>query len=88
MERLEGLLRASEQNAIPMRETARHLFQVQAMLAEIDVTKAQLKRVESKISWLSPDEEKMRACNALKTRLERLINEFEEYCATARAQAP
>jgi len=86
MERLENLLRASEQNAIPMEHAAQRVFEVQALLAEIDGAKAQIKNLDDEIGLFFPDEDKMRARKALKTRLDKLLEGFEKECANTRAE--
>jgi|SRR5579871_153644 DNA-directed RNA polymerase subunit RPC12/RpoP len=78
--RLEELLRASEKNAIPFKQAARRMFEVQALMSEIDGTKAQIKKLDDEIGFFFADEDKVRARNALKTRLENLVNRFEQFC--------
>jgi DNA-directed RNA polymerase subunit RPC12/RpoP len=79
-ERLDRLLEAAEKNAIPFKEAAHRVFQLQALLSEIDATKAQIKKVDEEIGLLFPDEDKIRARDALKVRLHNLVREFEEFC--------
>jgi DNA-directed RNA polymerase subunit RPC12/RpoP len=85
MERLDRLLDTVEKNAIPFKEAAHRVFEVQALLSEIDGTKAQIRKVEEEIGFLFPDKDKVRARDALKTRLCNLLREFEEYCEQTRA---
>jgi DNA-directed RNA polymerase subunit RPC12/RpoP len=84
MERLERFLHASEQKAITLEHAAQRVFEVQALLTEIDGTKAQIKKMDDEIGLFCPDEDKVRARNALKTRLAKLVDEFEKYCARTR----
>ncbi len=81
MDRLEDLLRESERNAIPIAHATRRLFEVQALLTEIDGTKAQIKRLDDEIGLFFQDEDKIRARNALKTKLDGLLGEFDNECA-------
>jgi hypothetical protein len=53
---------------------------VQALLSEIDGTKAQIEQVNDEIGLLFPDEEKIRARDALRKRLHNLVHEFEGFC--------
>jgi hypothetical protein len=85
MERLDKLLDASEKNAIPFKQAAKRVFEVQALLSEIDGTKAQIKNVEEEIGLLFPDKAKIRARDALIVRLDNLLSEFEEFCKQTRA---
>jgi DNA-directed RNA polymerase subunit RPC12/RpoP len=78
IERLEALMRAAEQNAIPFEQHAHRLFEIQAILGDIQGTKTQIEKMESGIGIFFPDENKIRACNSLKTRLETLHSELEE----------
>jgi len=80
IELLDKLLSSAEKNAIPFKEAAHRVFEVQALLSEIDGTKAQIKKVEEEIGFLFPDEEKMRARDALKIRLNNLVSQLEEFC--------
>jgi DNA-directed RNA polymerase subunit RPC12/RpoP len=80
IERLDTLLKAAEANATFLKEAAHRVFEVQALLCEIDGTKAQIKEVEAEIGFLFPDEEKIRARDALKIRLTNLVNQFEDFC--------
>lgn len=85
MERLEKLLQAAEKNAIPFKEAADRVFEVEALLAEIAGTKIQIKRLDDEIGLIFQDEEKVRARDALKVRLENLVERFEDFCANERA---
>ena len=80
IERLDTLLKAVEQNALLFREAAHRVFEVQALLSEIDGTKAQIKKLEDEIGFFFQDEEKIRARDALKIRLDNLVQEFERLC--------
>src|SRR5436309_10166052 len=56
--RLEELMRTAEKNAIPFKQHAQKLFEVQAILNDIEGTKAQIQKVESEIGIFFPDEDK------------------------------
>ena len=86
IERLENLFRTSEQNAILLEHAAQRVYEVQAMLKEIEGTKAQIKTLDDEIGLFFRDEDKIRTRNALKTKLDNLLQGFEEYCANARAK--
>lgn len=86
MDRLENLLRESERNAIPIAHATRRLFEVQALLTEIDGTKAQIRKLDDEIGLFFQDQDKIRARNALKTKLDGLIEEFENECAHTRVK--
>ena len=81
IERLNNLLRASERHAIPFRQAAERIFEVQALFSEIDGTKTQITKLNNEIGFFFPDEHKVRARDALKTRLDGLLKRLDEMCA-------
>jgi hypothetical protein len=80
IERLDKLLRASERNAIPFQQSAECLYKVQALLGEIDGTKMQISKLTSEIGFFFVDEDKVRARDTLKTRLDVLLKQLDEMC--------
>ena len=70
---LQKLLRVSETNELPFRQRAEELARIQALLTEINGTKAQIERVESQTGFFFPDKDKVRVCNLLKTKLRNLF---------------
>jgi hypothetical protein len=77
IERLDKLLRASERNLIPFRQHAHRLFEIQALLTEIEGTRKEIKRLEDTVGILFRDKDKARACNLLKIQLENLFNQLK-----------
>jgi len=77
---LNEFMRASERNAIPFQQAAERMYKAQALLGEIDGTKTQIKKLDGEIGFFFPDEDKVRARNALKTRLRTLLKQFDELC--------
>jgi len=80
IEKLQQLLDTAEKNEIPFKQAAHRVYQVQALLSEIDGTKAQIQKLEKEIGFFFPEEDKVRAHQALKLRLRHLIEEFEKFC--------
>ena len=80
IERVYELMRASEKYVIPFDQAAEHLYQLQALLSEIDGTKKQIDRLSDEIGFFFPDEHKMRARHALKTRIDALLTQLEAIC--------
>jgi hypothetical protein len=78
IELLDRLLRDVARNEIPFRQRAEQLFQIQALLTEIDGIKKQIDRVKSQTSFLFPDKDKARTCNLLKTKLRNLFAELKK----------
>ena len=78
IERLEEFMCAVEKNAIPFEQHAHRLFEIQAILSEIRGIKGEIEKLESEIGIFFPDQDKTRASNFLKTRLETLHGELKE----------
>ena len=75
---LDKLLRDAAKHEIPFKERAEQVYRIQALLTEINGVKQQIKRLQSQITILFADEDRVRACNLLKTKLENLFKELEE----------
>ena len=80
IERLNDLLHVAERHAIPFEHAAERIFEVQALLTEIDGTKKQIAKTNDEIGFFFPDETKLRECDALKTRLETLLKQLDRMC--------
>jgi hypothetical protein len=78
IELLDKLLRDAAKNEIPFKQRADEVYQIQALLSEITGVKQQIERLESQITFLFRDEDQVRACNLLKTKLENLFKELEQ----------
>ena len=75
---LDALLCNSARNEIPFRQRSEELARIQALLTEIEGTKAQIERLESQTGFFFPDEDKIRACNLLKIKLKNLFKELQQ----------
>jgi hypothetical protein len=75
---LEKLIRDCEKNEIPFRQRAQEIFKIQALLTEISETKKQIDRMKSQINFLFPDQDKIRARNLLKIKLENLFSQLQQ----------
>jgi chaperonin cofactor prefoldin len=80
IERLNNLLRASERHAIRFQQAAERIFAVQAVLTEINGTKQQMDTTENEIGFIFHDKDKLRARDALKSRLDALLKQLDEMC--------
>src|ERR1035437_8235757 len=78
IELLDKLLRDAAKYEIPFKQRADEVYQIQALLSEITGVKQQIERLESQIPFLFRDEDQVRACNLLKTKLENLFKELEQ----------
>ena len=86
IKRLEEFFRTAKRYALPFEEVARKLYEVQAMLNEIDGTKKQITKLNHEIGFFFPNEEKIQMRNSLQMRLENLLHELHEICSK-RAQS-
>jgi hypothetical protein len=75
---LNKLLADAARNEIPFKHRAEEVYKIQALLTEINGVKQQIERLQSQISFLFGDTDKIRACNLLKTKLENLFKELEQ----------
>jgi hypothetical protein len=82
---LDKLLRASDKNELPFKHRAEELAKIQALLTEINGTKAQIVREQSQTAAFFPDKDKVRICNLLKTKLQNLFAELEQLAKLKRA---
>jgi len=75
---LNKLLADAARNEIPFKHRAEEVYKIQALLSEINGVKQQIERLQSQIKFLFRDDDKVRACNLLKTKLENLFKELEQ----------
>ena len=78
IELLDTLLRNIAKNEIPFKQCAEEVYKIQALLTEINGVKGQIDRLEAQTGFFFPDQDKIRACNLLKTKLANLFKELEE----------
>jgi hypothetical protein len=78
IELLDKLMRDAAKNEIPFKQRAEQVYQVQALLTAINGIKQQIERLESQTGFFFPDEDKVRACKLLKTKLQNLFKELEQ----------
>src|SRR6266446_7010198 len=79
IELLDKLLRNVAKNEIPFKQCADEIYKIQALLTEINGIKQQIDRLESQKGLFFPDQDKVRACNLLKTKLANLFRKLEEF---------
>jgi|SRR5579864_2860937 hypothetical protein len=75
---LEKLLRDVAKNELPFRQRAEEVHKIQALLTEINGVKQQIERLEAQKGFFFPDQDKIRACNLLKVKLQNLFKELEQ----------
>lgn len=82
---LDKLLLASDKSELPFKQRAEELAKIQALLTEINGTKAQIERMQAQTDLFFPDNDKVRACNLLKIKLQNLFVELEQIAKLKRA---
>ena len=82
---LDKLLLASDKSELPFKQRAEELAKIQALLTEINGIKQQIDRLKSQTGFFYPDNDKVRACNLLKTKLQNLFVELEQLAKLKRA---
>ena len=75
---LDKLLRDVAKNELPFRQRAEEVHKIQALLTEINGVKGQIERLEAQKGFLFRDQDKARACNLLKVKLQNLFKELEQ----------
>jgi chaperonin cofactor prefoldin len=75
---LNELLDNMAKNEIPFKQRAHQVYQIQALLTEINDIKQQIERLESQVGFFFPDQDKARARDLLKTKLQNLFKELEQ----------
>ena len=77
-ENLQRLIETLHEREIPMRAHARNLFEISAILQELNGVERELEKLEDSIGFFSkPSEERLRAIELLKTRMQTLLNDLE-----------
>ena len=80
IEKLEELISALSAVEQSNRARAKTLLEISAILAEIDGTKNELKKLENKIGLFRADKEEVQARKSLKMRLRNLLAELARIC--------
>ena len=75
IERLEEVFKAIEKAQIPFKVHAKHLYEIQALIEEIEGVKEEIEKIGFSY-WF--DEDKTRIRNSLKSKLEGLQLQLEE----------
>lgn len=78
MEKLEKLIREFNKRGLAITQRAQSLYEIQAVLYEIDGLKSEIEKHDAQIWLLFVDEDKVQARKSLKTRVQGLLMELEE----------
>ncbi len=79
IEKLDQLIRELDKRGPSITHRAQSLYEVQAILSEIDGLKAEIEKLDdAQIGIFFVDEDKVHARNSLKTRIQGLLTELEK----------
>jgi chaperonin cofactor prefoldin len=78
IEKLEELIRNLNDRGLSIQQHTQSLFEIQAILSEIDGLKSEIEKLNGQIGILFVDEDKVQARNLLKTRIQGLLLELEK----------
>jgi chaperonin cofactor prefoldin len=78
IEKLEELIRNLSDRELPIQQHSQCLFEIQAILSEIDDLKSEVEKLNGQIGIIFVDEDKVQARNLLKTRIQGLLSKLEK----------
>jgi chaperonin cofactor prefoldin len=78
IEKLEELIRNLNDRELSIQQNMQSLFEIQAILSEIDGLKSEIEKLNGQIGILFVDEDKVQARNLLKTRIQGLLTKLEK----------
>jgi chaperonin cofactor prefoldin len=78
IQKLEELIRNLKEGELPLRKHTQVLYEVQAILSEMDDLKAEIKRLDGEIGFFFIDQDKLRARKLLEARIENLLSQLEQ----------
>jgi hypothetical protein len=78
IEKLEQLIRNLNEGELPIKHHVESLFEIQAILSEIDGVKSEIEKLDGQIGIIFADEDMVSARKLLKTRVQGLLWELEK----------
>lgn len=78
IEKLSELIHELAKQSLPIKQRAQTLFEIRAILSEIDGLKSEIEKLDAQIGFLFVDEDKVQARKSLKTRVQGLLLELEK----------
>lgn len=78
IEKLSKLIHELAKQSLPIKQRAQTLFEIRAILSEIDGLKSEIEKLDAQIGFLFVDEDKVQARKSLKTRVQGLLLELEK----------
>jgi len=84
IERLEKYMKAFKRGEMTFQEHANSVAEIHGILVEIAGVKKEIEKLENEMGFLFPDRDKVAARDALKKRLERLLEVLESKSETVK----
>jgi hypothetical protein len=78
IEKLKELIRELDKHGYPITQHAQTLYEIRAILSEIDGLKSEIEKLNGPIGIFFIDEDKVQARKLLKTRIQGLLSELEK----------
>ena len=78
IQKLEQLIRNLKEGELQLKTHTQVLYEVQAILSEMDDLKAEIKRLDGEIGFFWIDQDKLRARKLLEARIENLLYQLEQ----------
>jgi hypothetical protein len=88
IKKVEELIRNLKEGELPLKRHAEALYQVQAILSEIDGLKAEIKRLNLEIGFIWIDHDKLRARKLLEARIQNLLIQLEQFSQSNPSDQP
>ena len=86
MERVKKLIKQLARKDYQLEQHTESFFAIQAILREIEDLKQEIEKLEDKAGFLFPDEELLRARDALQKRVNLLLSQLEQVPASKQAE--
>ena len=88
IQKLADLIRNLKEGELPLRTHTQVLYEVQAILSEMDDLKAEIKRLDGEIGFFWIDQDKLRARKLLEARIENLLFQLEQISKAKTSDRP
>jgi chaperonin cofactor prefoldin len=88
IQKLEELIRNLKEGELPLKTHTQVLYEVQAILSEMDDLKAEIKRLDGEIGFFFIDQDKLRVRKLLEARIENLLLQLEQISEARTSDRP
>lgn len=88
IQKLEELICNLKEGELPLKTHTQVLYEVQAILSEMDDLKAEIKRLDGEIGFFFIDQDKLRARKLLEARIENLLLQLEQISEAKTSDRP